>query len=417
MTPTADPPANLASDPGATFRSAIAVLNTKSADYAVELVSQLLRHANQAGASDIHLQPEKDSLCVRWRLDGVLHQVATLPGSVSRNICARLKVLADLLTYQTDTPQEGRIRETALGIEQRVSTFPTLFGEKVVVRLFAESRRFRDVSELAHPADVTAGLMSLLEATAGAIVIAGPAGSGKTTTLYACLRTLQARSQGARSLVSLEDPIESVVDGVAQSQVNPRTGFDLASGLRAMMRQDPEVIAIGEMRDRVTAEAALGAALTGHLILTTFHAPSAAGVVGRLLDMQIEPYVLRSGLIGILAQRLFRRLCSCKVEACDESQRLGLPIAAAWRANGCAECAGTGYRGRFVLSELLRFETKEIALAVLGRGDVAEIQAAAVAQGMVPLAKRACDAVEAGTTSALEVRRVLGLEHYETDAT
>ena len=282
----------------------------------------------QRGASDIHWQPGGDGFDVRFRLDGVLQTVATLPKHIGPNVVGRLKVLADLLTYRTDCPQEGRLRTAADAAEQsqgqdndavemRVSTFPTLYGERAVVRLFGAARSLQRLDDLGLTPDVLAPLRQLLAETSGAILVSGPAGSGKTTTVYACLRELAAVHGGARSLMSIEDPIEVAVSGVAQSQVHAPAGFDLATGLRFLMRQDPEVILVGEIRDRATAEAALQASLTGHLLLSTFHAGSAAETVGRLLDMGIEPYVLRSGLLAILNQRLLRRLCSC-AEAIDD---------------------------------------------------------------------------------------------------
>ena len=208
-------------------------------------------------------------------------------------------------------------------------------------------------------------------------MLSGPAGSGKTTTIYACLRELAARSGGQRSLVTLEDPIESVVPGVAQSQVNPAAGLTLESGLKSLLRQDPEVIAIGEVRDKTTAEIALQAALTGHLILTTFHAGSACEVIGRFLDMGIEPYVVRSGLRAIVAQRLVRKLCTCAEPSSRPEDLLGLPVQSARVARGCELCRGTGYAGRTVLAEMLLPETDELARAILARLDVRSLESIA----------------------------------------
>jgi len=259
----------------------------------------------------------------------VLQPVAVLPSRLAANVVARLKVLAELLTYRTDVPQEGRIRGAPGEVEMRLSTFPTLHGEKAVVRLFAGSGRFLRLADLGLPAEVHDALSQVLEETSGAVILSGPAGSGKTTSLYACLRELAARSRGERSLATLEDPIEAAVPGVAQSQVNLAAGLTLESGLRALLRQDPEVIAIGEIRDRSTAEIALQAALTGHLTLTTFHAGSACEVIGRLLDMGIEPYAIRirSGLRAVVAQRLVRRLCpACATPSDRPDDLLGLPV-------------------------------------------------------------------------------------------
>ncbi len=392
------------------LRSAIAALDPKSSRFATDVVDLVLASARSLGASDVHFQPGADSFEIRWRIDGILHSAASLSRLIAPNIVARLKVLADLLTYRSDAPQEGRIRSAgSTEFEMRVSTFPTLHGEKAVVRLFAESNRYRRIAELGLPSEVTSMLGRLLSETSGMILLTGPAGSGKTTTIYACLREIVASTSGSRSLASLEDPIESDVPGVAQSQVNPSAGFDLASGLRSLMRQDPEVIAVGEVRDRITAEGAFGASLTGHLVLTTFHAGSAAGAVGRLSDMGIEPYILRSGLLAIVSQRLVRKLCAtCSREVMDQVEFLGLQVKSARVPVGCLECGGTGYRGRLVLAEILMPGRAEVARAILDRTDVATVEKVAVTSGMATRWDRARNAVESGVTSPAEVRRVLG---------
>ncbi len=377
--------------------------------YATEVVDCVLAEARGSGASDVHFQPCSDGLELRWRIDGVLQAIAQLPAKGSPNIVSRLKVLADLLTYRTDVPQEGRIRGTPGEVEMRVSTFPTLFGEKAVVRMFAEPGRYLRLDDLGLPGGVKDELSLALEETSGAIVLSGPAGSGKTTTIYACLRELAARSAGQRSLVTLEDPIESVVAGVAQSQVNPAAGLTLETGLKSLLRQDPEVIAIGEVRDKTTAEIALQAALTGHLILTTFHAGSACEVIGRFLDMGIEPYVVRSGLRAIVAQRLVRKLCACAAWSSRPEYLLGLPVQSARVPRGCELCRGTGYAGRTVLAEMLLPETDELARAILARLDVRSLESIARHAGMIDRWSRAVAAVEAGMTSPAEVRRALGV--------
>ncbi len=388
---------------------ALAKLDPADPRYATEVVERVLAAARAAGVSDVHFQPGGGGMDLSWRIDGVLLPVASIQMRVAPNIVARLKVLSELLTYRTDIPQEGRIRGAPGEVEMRVSTFPTLFGEKAVVRLFAGAGVFLRLADLGLPEAVRDVLGQTLGETSGAIVLAGPAGSGKTTTIYACLRELTARSRGERSLASLEDPIESVVPGVAQAQVNLAAGLTLESGLKSLLRQDPEVIAIGEIRDRATAETALQAALTGHLILTTFHAGSACEVIGRLLDMGIEPYVIRSGLRAVVAQRLARRLCACSVPATHPDDFLGLPVRTARVRKGCELCRGTGYRGRTVLAEMLLPEQDDLAPAILARSDVRELERVAVKSGMIDRWERACAAVEAGLTSPEEIRRILGL--------
>ncbi len=377
--------------------------------YVPEVVVVILAAARSAGASDVHLIPFDTGLRMSWRVDGVLQDVWTFPVELVPRIVARLKVLSELLTYQTEVPQEGRIRDPSSAIEMRVSTFPTLFGEKVVVRLLAESRQYQQLEGLGLGAEVATKLAQLVQATHGTLIVAGPAGSGKTTTLYACLREIVDKTRGQRSLVSLEDPIEAVIPGVSQSQINLAAGFDLPTGLRSLMRQDPEVIMVGEIRDRVTAEIVFQAALTGHLVLTTFHAGSAAGVVSRLSEMGIEPYLLRSGILAVICQRLVRKLCGCSRPGTDDADKLGLPVDTFRVAVGCEQCHGTGYLGRIVLSELLSPDQTEIGRAILSRNDTPQLEALAQQAGMVTRWQRAVAAINSGLTSPLEIRRVLGL--------
>ena len=393
-------------------------LDPAGQDYATDFAERLLAAARQRGASDVHLTPTPQGLTVRWRIDGVLQPLGEFPRGQSADVVTRLKVLARLLTYRNDVPQEGRI-PAAGDCEMRVSTFPTLHGERAVVRLFAGSSQYLFVADLGLPGQIESQLVRLLAETSGAIVISGPAGSGKTTTAYACLREIARASQGRRSLVSLEDPVEMALDGVAQSQVNPAAGFDLPTGLRSLMRQDPEVILVGEIRDAETAFTAIQASLTGHLVLSTFHAGSAASGLARLIDMGIEPYLVRSGLRALVQQRLVRRLCECsRVATADEGAtaglpgsadvRLGLPITKFRTAAGCANCSHTGYRGRLVLAEILPPLAGELGRAVLERRDAVEMHRLAVQAGMTTVFERACAAAEAGQTDPAEIRRVIG---------
>ncbi len=393
---------------GIESRRRFAAIRAEGPRAAVDLVDLVLLEARGAGASDVHLLPTPDGLEMRWRIDGVLRPVALLPASLAPNIIARLKVLADLLTYRSDVPQEGRIRDLGGRGEVRVSTLPTLHGEKAVIRLFAGSGRYLGLDDLGLPPDIRDALASILGETSGALLLTGPAGSGKTTTIYACLRDLVRSGGGARSLVTLEDPIEVAVEGVTQSQVNAGAGFGLEVGLRSLMRQDPEVIAVGEVRDRSTAEVAFQASLTGHLVLTTFHAGSASGAIGRLADMGIEPYLIRSGLLAVVSQRLVRTLCDCSEAGDDDRGRLGLPVGRFRVATGCDRCGGTGYLGRMLLAEILEPERLGLGPAILARADTKALGREAIRLGMVDRWSRACRAVEAGQTSPAEVRRVLG---------
>ncbi len=396
-------------------------LDPRDASYASRFVERLLAAVESAAASDVHLHPTANGLAVSWRLDGVLQAGGEFPAGTTTDVVARLKVLAELLTYRVDVPQEGRIRRPGRGADWRVSTFPTLHGERAVVRLVASAGGPRRLAELGLPPDKAASLHGLLTETAGALLITGPAGSGKTTTAYACLREIVSGARVPRCAISLEDPIEAPLDGVVQSQLHPAAGFDLALGLRSVLRQDPEVILIGEIRDRAGAEGVFNAALTGHLVIATFHAASAAGAISRLAEMDIEPYLLRSGLLAVLNQRLLRRLCECAAPMLDGVSRheelptdsgamaaAEAPTVRARHPVGCGPCQQTGYRGRMLLAELLLASPTDLGRAILSREDAARLEELACAAGLVPIAAQAAAAVRHGRTTHAEVLRTLG---------
>jgi general secretion pathway protein E len=375
------------------------ITNVPTSDprFATEFVRSLLHAARAAGASDVHLDPMADALEVRWRLDGVMQSASRLPREVSANIVARLKVLASLLTYETSLPQEGRIRDEDLKIEVRVCTFPTLYGERVVLRLLGASQQsLESLVHLGLPPAVLDELNIHLSATSGAILIVGPAGSGKTTTAYACLRHIASQSAGGRSIVSLEDPVEVAVPQVAQSQVNRAVEFDMATALRSLLRLDPEVILIGEIRDRATAETALQSALTGQLVVTTFHAGNCDDAMNRLVELGIPVYAVRNAVRLVVAQRLVRKLCRCAVAGDIEqhARPLGLNVPRCWIPGNCDDCRGTGYYGRVLVAEWRAISPRS--------GDEQLV-------GDVRLWESAEKLVETGTTSPSEVVRVLGL--------
>ncbi len=366
-------------------------------------VDEVLLDAIRRGASDVHLEPTHRNVEVRFRLDGVLQPAASLSRELAPNLVARLKVLSELLTYRVDIPQEGSIRQdqTRYGVDMRVSTFPTVHGEKVVVRIFHDSAQTLDLEQLGLPPELLEALIQLLRLRTGAIFLTGPSGSGKTTTIYACLRHIVRAEGGGRHIVTIEDPVEQVIEGVSQAQARPGTEFDFARGLRSLLRQDPEVIMIGEVRDRETAATAIEAALTGHLVISTLHAGSACGVVGRLLDMGIEPYLLTSGLQGILNQRLVRRVCA----SCRRAEGRQPPVEGV--APRCAQCAGAGYRGRALLAELLTLDAP-LRQAILQRSDTAALEAAVGGSKPQNIWTAAEKAVTDGVTTNTEIERVLG---------
>ncbi len=360
---------------------------------AVELVGRLLELVEQSPASDVHLDPSETGLEFRWRLDGVLQPLGRAPRAMVSSVVGRLKVLAGLLTYETALPQEGRLVSETSGAEFRVSTFPTLFGERVALcALGASSTGLDSLDKLGLDSSVLAPLRDALAATTGAILIVGPAGSGKTTTGYAAVREVVQQSHGGRAIHSLEDPVEVVVPGVAQSQVNESAGFTMATALKSLVRQDPEVLLLGEMRDRSTAETTLEAALTGSLVITTFHAGSAAEAIQRLIDMGIPSYAVQHAVRLVVAQRLVRRLCDCALEGevTRDAVPLGLNVARCMGPAGCERCAGTGYRGRTLLVATTTCTTPSFAPEDTLFDDAAR------------------RLIEAGITSPNEIGRTLG---------
>lgn len=274
----------------------------------VNLVDELLRRAISAGASDVHLDPDESGLRVRFRIDGILESIENLPRAIAPNIIARLKVLSGLLTYSSDIPQEGAIAGAAAGFESdiRVSTFPTISGERAVLRLLANARRLLELDQLGHADRTIERLKGILARPQGLVVVCGPAGSGKSTTLYALLRYLAA-ARPQTSLISVEDPVELRLDGITQVQIHPARGLTYPVALRSLLRQDPQVIMIGEVRDATVAETIIDAALTGHLVLTSMHSGTVPEAIIRLREMGIPPYQLTSALQAVVAQRLVRR--------------------------------------------------------------------------------------------------------------
>lgn len=376
-----------------------------------QLVDQLLEATVDSGASDLHVLPIPEGADVRWRIDGVLQSVGIIKRELANNVVVRLKVLANLLTYQTQTPQEGRLRSENLGKQIRISTFPTVHGEKLVARLFdCGIVANAGVDNLGLPESVGATLRDALRSRTGAVLFVGPAGSGKTTSAYACLREIVNTTKEERSVVTLEDPVEVLVPGVSQSEAAPALGFDLATGLRSLVRQDPEVILLGEVRDDETAKVALQAAMTGQLLITTFHANSCSAALERLLDMHAPSYLIRSAVRMVIAQRLVRLLCQCAVEEPSiPDRRFGeRRISKARKPVGCDSCQHTGYHGRRVVANVLDMRCAVVEAALQSDFGRNTLRGMSQVIGQPTLQERALDMVEAGETSIAEVIRVFG---------
>jgi general secretion pathway protein E len=382
----------------------------------IRLVNQLIARAVETHASDVHLEPFEDRLRVRYRYDGVLHEIEPPPARLGAAVISRIKIMARLDIAERRLPQDGRIRLTVRGqeIDFRVSTVPSLYGETVVLRVLDRTAVEFDFSRLGLAPEITQGLERALELPNGMVLVTGPTGSGKTTTLYTGLLKLNSV---ARKIVTVEDPIEYQLRGINQIQVKPQIGLNFASLLRSILRQDPDVIMIGEIRDLETAQIAVQAALTGHLVLSTLHTNSAAATVTRLRDMGLEDYLLTATLRGVLAQRLVRRLCPhCKAAEPAPAtlvERFGLDRLAPeafpltlYRPVGCAECRCTGYRGRRAIAELL-LPSREIDRLVFERADQSAIERAAVAGGMQPIFDAGLLAVIEGDTTIEEVVRCI----------
>jgi general secretion pathway protein E len=375
----------------------------------VRLVNGLLRQAVRAGASDLHLEPHEAGLKARMRIDGTMTEVFDRRDVPARRVVARIKVMAALDIAETRLPQDGRIglRFGGRAIDLRLSTLPGAHGERVVMRLLDRTQGLVALDRLGLNADQAQRLTALAAQPNGVILATGPTGSGKTTTLYSLLKLAERRE---RTILTIEDPVEYDLPGISQTQVNPAIGLSFAQGLRSILRQDPDVILVGEIRDGETAQVALEAALTGHLVLSSLHTNSAPGALVRLRELGVEPYLIAATLRGVLAQRLVRRLCpDCaghRPASPAERARTGQDTVP--QARGCAACDGTGYRGRLGVFDILEVGAALRAAIEAGAGEVALAAAAGAAGDGLVAAGWA--RVAAGETTPEELARVLGAE-------
>jgi type II secretory ATPase GspE/PulE/Tfp pilus assembly ATPase PilB-like protein len=389
------------------------------------LVGRLIEDAVAAGASDVHFDPIEGGMIVRHRRDGILHEVERIDGAIKDNLVARLKVLANLVVYQRSTPQEGRIvKELSAGrngVEYRVATFPTIHGEKAVVRIFDSAAVLLDVHSLGFDPAVTRRLLGLLENPQGVLLLTGPSSSGKTTTIYSALNWITLNRRSVANIITIEDPVEFDLKTISQTQIDTHGALTFAAALRSALRLDPEVLMIGEIRDRETAQIATQAGLTGHLVISTIHCGTAAGVFMRLIEMGIEPFLVASSVTGVVSQRLVRVLCPeckgpCRAEprvldefglTADDGRAYRSPV-------GCAHCNNVGYAGRTAIAELL-VVSEPMRQLILQKPTTNEIHELAVRHKMVPLKTAGLRKAGQAVTSLEELYRILMHKAFEDD--
>jgi type IV pilus assembly protein PilB len=379
----------------------------------IQLVHRVIKEAVERGSSDIHFEPGEEDMRVRYRIDGVLQEAALVPGSAVPAVVSRVKILSDLDIAERRLPQDGRISLEVEGkpIDLRVATLPCAYGENVVMRILDQSKVMIELEQLGMLPQALERFTKAFSQAHGAVLVTGPTGSGKSTSLYGALNQLNTIE---KNIITIEDPVEYQLDGITQVQVNPKAGLTFASGLRSMMRADPDIIMVGEVRDRETAQIAVEAALTGHLVLSTLHTNDAPGAVTRLIEMGIEPFLVGSAVDCVVAQRLARLLCEeCKRRTTIKSEvmrangfNVGLDLEA-YEPVGCARCGGSGYKGRIGLYEVMWVSDTIRALAV-AREPSETIAHAAVHEGMMRLREDGLEKVRRGLTSIAEIARVSG---------
>jgi general secretion pathway protein E len=378
----------------------------------IRLVNSILFQAVQQRASDIHFEPFEREVAIRYRIDGVLYNVLSPPKRLQSALLSRIKIMAGMNIAEKRLPQDGRIGLKMGGreIDIRVSDVPTAHGERLVLRLLDKTSLLLNLEDIGLSAEGLSIIHQLIQMAHGIVLVTGPTGSGKTTTLYSGLNRINSSD---KNIITIEDPIEYQLKGIGQIQVNPKINLTFASGLRSILRQDPDIIMVGEIRDTETAEIAIHASLTGHLVLSTLHTNDSAGAITRLLDMGIEPFLVSSSVIAIVAQRLVRLICSeCRISyhpTAEELHKLGMkkngPDILFHRGKGCPHCMNTGYRGRSGIYEILMLDD-EVRNMILSKMDSGRIKAKAVSKGMVTLREDGARRVTAGATTTEEVLRV-----------
>jgi len=397
-----------------TNRAELAEIDTRPV---VGIVNQTISDAIHMGASDIHIEPRANHIEIRFRLDGQLVRMRELPNRLLPMLSARVKIMAEMDIVEHRVPQDGRI-EAVIGdrtVDLRVSVLPSLFGSRIVLRVLDRSVSLRPLEELGFDAGNQRLFRSMVDKPYGMILVTGPTGSGKTTTLYAALNVIKSEHT---NVMTCEDPVEYQLEGINQSQVNEKVGLTFAAQLRAILRQDPDVVLVGEIRDQETAETAIRASLTGHLVLSTLHCNDAPSAIPRLLDMGTDPFLLSTSLIGVTAQRLVRRLCpACRRQHAPTGEDLALlrhylgghdtPIL--WEATGCNDCSETGFRGRTAVQEILPI-TPEISKLLASHSPIETIRECAVQYGYRPMQQDVLGRVMAGETSLTEAKRVVFLD-------
>ncbi|ETT49998.1 type II secretion system protein E [Paenibacillus sp. FSL R7-269] len=376
----------------------------------VRLVNQMIQQAVSLRASDIHVDPGENNLSIRYRIDGTLRTERIIPKQMQGYITARLKIMAKLNIAERRLPQDGRIKMQFdyKMVDIRVSSLPTMHGEKIVLRLLDLSTGVKSVDSLGFSDGNAAAFQEMISKPYGILLITGPTGSGKTTTLYAALNQLNTESA---NIITIEDPVEYQLEGVNQVHVNPAIGLTFAAGLRSILRQDPNIVMVGEIRDTDTAEIAVRASLTGHLVLSTLHTNDAISTISRLRDMGVEPYLIASSLLGVVAQRLVRKICpDCREDHKPTEQesimlrRHGLPEHVIYHGRGCGSCNNTGYRGRIAIHEVLTINDR-LRQLITESASIEELRAAGKSQGMVQLMEDGFLKVSKGITTLQEVMR------------